>query len=121
MLVDDVRKGWPVVLLLVALSAPFLAWHWSPRRAVGTAFGQVVGVHHLQREDGPPSRRLNVRLRSGEYATVWLPRSAIYLARACVEVRALERDWFSGRSYEFSRYVPDEEARRLERCGSPPA
>lgn len=104
----DIMKGGWVVFLLVAVLALFVAWKSSPMRVVGIERGQVQGVHHSQREDGPPVRRLSVRLDSGGYASVYLPRSVIYRANADVEVRVWERDWFPGRrTYEFVGYVPE--------------
>jgi hypothetical protein len=107
----DIRSGGWVVGLLCLLLLLWLAWDGSPRGIAGIEYGHVDGVHHVQREDGPPTRRLRVRLDSGAYVSVYLPMAVIYRADARVELRVWKRDWFpNSKTYEFVRYTPDERA-----------
>ena len=110
-LVFDVRRSWGTLLAVAAGIALLVVWVASPRRAVGFERGYAAGLQYVEKEDGPPTQWLYVRLDSGGEARVRLPRSVLYRERMRVEVRAIEREWWPRhRTYELTRVYDDDEA-----------
>ena len=105
----DFKTGAPIVLALLFALAFACAWIWSPRQFVAEDQGVVEAIRYVQREDGPPWRRVRVKLDSNGYADAYLPRAILYEPGMRVGVRITERTWFPGsRTYELTRVLVDQ-------------
>lgn len=91
-LIDALRRYWLPLVLVAGMIALFVFSTSSPPRHVAYAGGEIVGLHHVQAENGRVSRTATVRLDDGGEIPVMIPSAGAAPLHRRVVIEVLRHD-----------------------------